>query len=201
MSFSEIYNWLTNNTFFAYALFGLVLIVIFASIMMFKHLRSSGPHRTIKRVIRRLGHTALRDVSLPDGVDGYVHFDFLIKMPGGLLIINFYDYEGFIFGGEKINYWTQVINHKSYKFENPLVRLTECTRVLKEACSDVLVEGVLVFSNRGEFPKGMPDGVCLLDNLSLELQKLKTLEGEGEVHTEKWPQLVNFIREKGALTG
>ena len=135
-----------------------------------RHRRRTAEDRMLVRSIRRVSDTFLRHVIVPDGVDGYVSIDFLILTPGGVLVLMVQNYSGILFGGARIDYWTQMLRHKSFKFDNPLpgneLRVASIQNMVGP---DTPVTGRVVFTNNGEFPKGIPEGVSMIDQLAEDL--------------------------------
>jgi len=171
MPLENIANWLSQHR--LYVLIGASIIAL--SIIAFltrRYLKKTVEYRTIKRIVKGWKGQFLNNVVLHDGIDGYIFIDYLIKLPNLVLVINTYNYEGYLFGGERVDQWAQLIRYKSYKFDNPLYRLLESIQVLKDRIRDTRVEGRIVFSNNGSFPKGIPPGISLLDTLKDDISQL-----------------------------
>lgn len=128
--------------------------------------------RHVEKVVRSLGVDYLKDVVLPDGVDGLAFVDYLLLVPKGLLVLDIKHQEGLLFGGVSVDHWTQVIKGKTCKFNNPLyAHQTHCQAV--QWNSDGLeVFGRVVFSNAGHFAKGIPEGISMIDDLKTDLTPL-----------------------------
>ena len=152
-----------------------------------------------------LGVKFIRDAVFPDGVDGLVFIDYLLLVPNGFVVIDMRHSEGHLFGGETVDQWSQVINNKTYKFDNPLYsNQSECQAVTWSMQNKIdpagtqnnkqwNVQGWVVFSNAGNFPKGIPARVCMIDELKDKLGELldtdKTIDDE--LHTV-WEALHNL---------
>ncbi|HEB80516.1 MAG TPA: NERD domain-containing protein, partial [Chromatiales bacterium] len=76
--------------------------------------------RRIQRTVRRLSQEGLRDVVIPDGIDGVLQIDCLLLTHRGVLVLDLRPYAGMLFGAEHIDYWTQITKGGSYRFPNPL---------------------------------------------------------------------------------
>lgn len=126
--------------------------------------------RHVHEVIRSLGLKYIKDVVLPDGVDGLVFMDYLLLCPGGLVALDIKHQEGVLFGGDAVDQWSQVVRHRTYKFPNPLYHHQTQLQALKWNSKelgdeDVALTGWVIFSNAGSFPKGIPRGVRMIDDL------------------------------------
>lgn len=138
----------------------LILVAVFL-----RYYRRNQHQRQVKKLIRDISHKSLRHVLLPDNVDGQIWIDCLLLTDGGLVVLDIRDYVGHLFGGETINEWTQMIGVKSYKFANPLHELPARVSAVQAIVGDVPVTGNIVFTHRGSFQKGQPEGVYMVDEV------------------------------------
>ncbi|QKT02949.1 NERD domain-containing protein [Ectothiorhodospiraceae bacterium 2226] len=155
----------------------LALFLLLVLWVQLPRLRASTRRRRIERVVRRLGGEYLRDVMLPDPVDGHLQIDYLVLAPRSLLVLDVRPYEGAIFAGASLDAWTQMIGRRSFKFANPLADVRLRCAALAPYAQAIPVEGRVVFTREAWFPKGVPEGVSRLDEL---VQDIGTTPGEGE---------------------
>ena len=187
----NVTSWLIQHSW--YVLIGASIIAM--SVIAFltrRYLKRTVEYRTIKRIVKGWKGQFLNNVVLHDGLDSYIFVDYLIKLPNLILVINTYNYEGYLFGGESVDQWAHLVRYKSYKFDNPLYKLFEFIHVLKDRVKDTRVEGRIVFSNNGSFPKGMPSGVSLLDTLKDDISQLVNSSQE-MVSDDIWESLKREI--------
>lgn len=145
---------------------GLALVALLTlAILMTRYLRRTQHTRQINKLIRDVSRSELRNILVPDAVDGEVWLDYLLLTDGGLVVLDIRDYTGNLFGGASINEWTQLIGVKSHKFNNPLLELPARIQAVQALVGDVPVTGQVVFTHRGDFPKGRPEGICMLDEV------------------------------------
>jgi hypothetical protein len=147
--------------------------------------------RRIKRLIGRLGVARLQNAVLPDGLGGSVYIEQLLLTPQGLLLVGVKTFRGTIFAAENIDYWTQVIGRRSFKFANPLSRLENDAQAIRGLFPKMPVEARVVFSRDSVFPKGKPDAVYSYSQLR---DKAKAAEGVDDVPPrlqQQWQQLLN----------
>lgn len=149
-----------------------LLLLLVIAIIVRRHLRATREERKIKRTMLKVSYQLMPNVELPDEVEGSVHIDYLVLTPGGIVVMDVQNYRGILFGAENIDYWTQLVGHKSYKFDNPLPYNQVRVQSVKARVPDVHVEGRVVFSSAGSFPKGIPPGVSVVDDLQKDLAHL-----------------------------
>lgn len=125
--------------------------------------------RELNRLLNGLAPRRMRDLFLPDGLDGQVWIDQLLCTPNGILILDIRHYSGHIFGGENIDQWTQIIGGRSRPFPNPLLDLTARVQSVQALAGEVPVTGRIVFTSAGEFPKGIPEGASMTRTLAEDL--------------------------------
>jgi hypothetical protein len=121
--------------------------------------------KAIDNVISSVAYDELRNVLLPTGTGDQLHLHYLLLTQHGLLVIDLFDVQGVIFAGEKMAQWSVFGPKRHFTFTNPLPMLEERVMAAKQLAGETPVEGRIVFSMRGEFPKGRPDAVIRLDEL------------------------------------
>jgi len=128
-------------------------------------------HRARGRLIRAFEAASaalLKDVLIPDGSGGHLHIDFLLLTGRGLLVVDFRDAAGIVFGGEHMREWAVMNGHHRSTFLNPLETLYDRVAAVKGLAGDVPVEGRIIFTERATFPKGRPPHVLRLASLEAE---------------------------------
>jgi len=145
--------------FIALAVIGFIVLVILAM----RRYKRNRHQRQVNKLIGDLSHQSIRNVFIPDGTDSEAWLETLLLTDGGIIVLDIHDYTGNLFGGVNINEWTQLIGHKSYKFNNPLLELPMRIHAVQALVGEVPVTGRVVFTHRGQFPKGIPEGVLMVD--------------------------------------
>ena len=110
----------------------------------------------------------LRDVLVPDGQGGSMHVDFLLLTARGCIVIDLRDIAGNIFGGDQMTEWTVMHRDRRYTFSNPQAMLYDRVAAVRALAMELPVEGRVVFSARGQFPKGLPRYTLMLDSVAAE---------------------------------
>jgi hypothetical protein len=116
--------------------------------------------------IESIAYEVLRNVLIPNGSGGQLHLNYLLLTERGLLIIDLFDIPGAVFGGDQMFQWTAIGRKLRFTFSNPQPILYDRIAAVKLLSGDVPVDGRLVFTQRGEFPKGKPKYVVRIDQLS-----------------------------------
>jgi len=147
----------------------LVGLLTLGAFMGFQRWRRSRARRRIIKAVEEVSSAAMRDIVVPDGSGGHLHLDFLLLTGRGLLVVDLRDVAGVVFGGEHMNEWTVMNGSKRSTFLNPLEALYDRVAAIRLLAGDVPVEGRIVFTDRGRFPKGRPPHVSRLGSLAAEL--------------------------------
>lgn len=156
--------------------------------------------RHVDKVIRSLGLDTLKDVVLPDGLDGLAFIDYLLLAPKGFVVLDINHQEGLLFGGATVDHWTQVIKGKTHKFNNPLYTHQNHCQAVQWNSDGIDIVGHVVFSNAGRFPKGIPQGVCMIDDLKTRLAGLLSDTPIPEANRKIWERLRDTsINARGQL--
>ena len=131
-------------------------------------IRARRARRAIDNVISSVAFDELRNVLVPTGTGEQIHVNYLLMTQRGLLVIDLFDVAGVIFADEKMEQWSVFGPKRHFTFSNPLPMLYDRVAAVRHIAGDVPVEGRIVFSMRGEFPKGRPEQVLRLDSLQEE---------------------------------
>lgn len=139
--------------------------VVAAGFLVRDWVRQARARKAIDNVISSVAYDELRNVLLPSGTGEQIHVHYLLLTQRGLLVIDLFDVQGVIFAGEKMAQWSVFGPKRHFTFSNPLPMLEDRVMAVRQLAGDAPVEGRIVFSMRGEFPKGHPDSVIRLDEL------------------------------------
>jgi len=128
-------------------------------------LRQVRARKAIDNVISSVAYDELRNVLVPTGTGDQIHVHYLLLTQQGLLVIDLFDVQGVIFAGEKMAQWSVFGPKRHHTFTNPLPMLEDRVMAVRQLAGETPVHGRIVFSMRGEFPKGRPESVIRLDEL------------------------------------
>ena len=156
--------------------------------------RRWGRFRARKQIVRSfetVSAAVLRDVLIPDGSGGQLHIDFLLLTGRGLLVVDYRDVEGIVFGGEHMREWAVMNGSERTTFLNPLEALYDRIAAVRLLAGEVPVDGRIVFTDRSKFPKGRPPRVLRLDLLEGEYPAaVPGTSHPAERYRAAWDQLV-----------
>jgi hypothetical protein len=155
------------------ALAGIVLLALLAGAFLgYRRWRRVRAERERVQAIAAIGYDMIRDVLLPDGNEGYIHIDFLLLTASGFLVVDLRDVPGIIFGGEQMDEWAVMNGSIRSTIQNPLGQLYDRLAVVRQVAGKVPVEGRIVFTARGSFPRGRPRRVVILESLREEFPEV-----------------------------
>jgi hypothetical protein len=149
---------------------GVMLVALLALAFAWAY-RRWGRFRARKQLVKSfesVSAAVLRDVLIPDGSGGQLHIDFLLLTARGLLVVDYRDVEGIVFGGEHMREWAVMNGSERSTFLNPLEALYDRIAAVRLLAGEVPVDGRVVFTSRSKFPKGRPPRVLRLDLLEGE---------------------------------
>jgi len=154
-----------------------------------------------QREVRALAVTScafdyLRDVLVPDGQGSALHVDFLLLTARGLIVVDLRDLAGNIFGGNQMNAWTVMNRAQRATFLNPQTGLYDRIAAVRLLAQELPVEGRIVFTGRGRFPKGLPQHTLMLDSLSTEFPTSDRESMRGLL--ERWMPTWNKVKQSVA---
>lgn len=120
-------------------------ITVFVVVLGFLALRSTPNgrgnvgERRVARVLSRLdsaSYSVINDLLLPVSSGGSSQIDHLIVSLYGVFVLETKNYQGWIFGDEKNESWTQVIYNTKTRFRNPIKQNWSHIYALKEALQE-----------------------------------------------------------------
>jgi Nuclease-related domain len=152
-------------------------------------------HRARKALIvavTAVGSDHLADVLVPDGMGGSFHLDFVLLTPQGIVVIDLRDIGGNIFGGDQMTEWTVMDGQQRFTFTNPQSALFDRVAAVKAVAGEVPVEGRIVFTRRGKFPKGLPKCTLMVDSLKMEFPTIERA-GLSNRYQEEWRRLKEAV--------
>ena len=174
--------------------FGVALLVVVLLIVLLRKKISHGWWNLKTRYrLNRLGIQQLANVQWPDGLGNFFTIDRLIMRRDGISLLAYKQYPGKIFCADKIDDWTQMVDQKSFRFENPLYELDYQVKIMSSAVPGVPVDGYLFFDYQAEFPKGHPERVISLNKIPQQLERDKKAEVEAKV-SSAWKNLVAMLK-------
>lgn len=150
------------------ALILVVAVAVPGALLGYRHWRKVQARRRRLQQVAAVAFDMMQDVLVPDGNEGHLHVDFLLLTGAGLLVVDLRDVPGMIFGGEYMDEWTVMDGVRRATFPNPLGSLYDRVAAVKLAAGKAPVDGRVVFSPRGRFPKGRPPRVSMLESLAGE---------------------------------
>ena len=157
---------------------GAAALTVAVAIAVTLWLRATAARRHLLLTLREIGDRLLRDVLLPDGMGGFVPVDALLLRDRQIYVLDIHDLEGAIFGAEKMDVWT-AMGRRRRQFNNPLRLMHDRVAAVRQVVPELAVQARILFTSRGHFPKGRPDGVMLLEEFAQPL--LRSGERKGPV--------------------
>lgn len=151
----------------------MAVAVAFATVVILRR----KAQRRLDAQIEAIAYDMMKDVLVPNGMGGYLHVPYLLLTERGLLVVDLLDVPGAIFGGDQLIQWTAIGRKRRYTFTNPQHGLYDRMAAVRLLTGDVPVDGRLVFTLRGEFPKGRPRSVLRINELADQYPVVDRLRG------------------------
>jgi nuclease-like protein len=151
-----------------WALLALAVALGFALSWAWRSYRRYRARRALRAAVTGGAADHLANALVPDGMGGGFHVDYLLLTMRGVIVIDLRDIRGNIFGGDQMAEWTVMDGARRFTFTNPQSALYDRIAAVKAVAGDVPVEGRIVFTRRGKFPKGLPRWTLMVDALRAE---------------------------------
>jgi hypothetical protein len=177
------------SQFWPYAAAVFTLVLLIAAGVVGHRLLNPSDTKIIDAQIQNLVETFATDVVIPDGIYGYHFINYVILLPNKILLLGVEDFPGYIFGADNLEKWTQVLDSKSLRFDNPVMSKSHCIQSMQPLVAGKEVIARVVFTSNSDFPKGKPSGVIEQRLLEQELRALLSEPAEDDL-SELWVSLV-----------
>ena len=164
------------------ALLTLLMVVLLA--WAWRRRQRRDPHKRLRAVTLDL----LKDIVVPDGEGGQLHVEFALLTPAGVLLLDLRDVEGHVFGSTAMQDWTVLTDRRRFTFANPQPAMLDRVAAVRRLLPEVRVKGLVTFTPRARFTKGLPDHVAELDKLVDDLRRNRG-EPEAPGLREAWDRL------------
>lgn len=184
-----------NQSYYAFITWAGVLLFLFIVLLCVKPaLNQKWKEWRMLRCINNTSQELMKDVFLPDGMEGMHFFPFIILSKKAIILLKTMQFRGIIFAAENIDFWTQVLGKRSYKFHNPMPGLEAEMASIRALDKKIVVEGRVVFTSDSNFPKGRPEAVMLETELKAYLEEM--MQGESSANLmQSWELLKRAAAE------
>lgn len=174
------------------AVASLLLVLLVVPVSVF--LRRAAKARRVQTLLEKYASDIIREPVIPDGIDGYIFADYLLRFGNCIITLNIESRKGYVFGAPNIDEWTSVVNNRTSKFSNPLKRATLFAQQCCHISGFENVRAHVLFGSDSEFPKGVPEGVVEMTQFEEMLESLKESEETLEA-VEAWSELKAMDQE------
>jgi nuclease-like protein len=173
----------------AWLLIGCAAALGFGVPLAWRWYRRYRARKALRTAITAGSSEHIADCLVPDGTDGGFHVDFLLLTAQGVVVIDLRDIRGNIFGGDQMAEWTVMDGAHRFTFTNPQSALYDRIAAVKAVVGEAPVEGRIVFTRRGTFPKGLPKWTLMLDAMRGEFPAEEEASTTNAQYGEAWGRL------------
>jgi hypothetical protein len=138
-------------------------VLAVAAVVAFRRRR-----RGLDYLLRRISWQQLRDVVIPDEVDGEIHLDLALLTPRGILVLEVRRAAGTLFWGPQLDRWTVLDGARRQLLDNPLPGMRARRHAVHAITPRVPVDGRVLLLGPVEISGERPPGVVLQEDLVTE---------------------------------
>ncbi len=174
----------------------LVVALVVALVWFIRWFRRRRARKALQLAVTAVGADSMIDALVPDGMGAGFHVDFLLLSVHGILIIDVREVQGNIFGADQMAEWTVMDGARRFTFVNPQSGLYDRIAAVRAIAGEVPIEGRVVFTRQGKFPKGLPKWTLMLDTLAAEFPPLDSDARDAALahYREGWERLRAAVR-------
>jgi hypothetical protein len=152
--------------------------------------RRAGYRYRLRKALLAHGDALLRDLVIPDGMDGQIHVSHVLRSHAGFVVVDVIPAAGAVFGAAAIDEWTVMHGRRSHKFRNPVAGNRARVLAVRSLVPGVPVHGLVVLLGPVTFPKGVPEETVTVDTLGAALDALPATTARTEQWDDGWYGLV-----------
>lgn len=124
--------------------------------------------QSLEALLGRIAWAQLKDVVIPDDVDGEIHLDLALLTTRGILVLEVRRAAGTLFWGEQLERWTVLDGARRKVIENPLPGLQARRHAVHALAPRVPVDGRVLLVGPVRISGDNPPGVLLPAELLAE---------------------------------
>lgn len=124
--------------------------------------------QSLEVLLRRIAWEQLKDVVIPDDVDGEIHLDLALLTARGILVLEVRRAAGTLFWGEQLERWTVLDGARRKVIDNPLPGMRARRHAVHALVPRVPVDGRVLLAGPVQISGDNPPGVVLTSDLLAE---------------------------------
>lgn len=124
--------------------------------------------QSLEVLLRRIAWEQLKDVVIPDDVDGEIHLDLALLTARGILVLEVRRAAGTLFWGEQLERWTVLDGARRKVIDNPLPGMRARRHAVHALVPRVPVDGRVLLVGPVQISGDNPPGVALPADLLAE---------------------------------
>lgn len=124
--------------------------------------------QSLEHLLRKIAWQQLKDVVIPDDVDGEIHLDLALLTPRGILVLEIRRAAGMLFWGEQLERWTVLDGARRKVIDNPLPGMRARRHAVHALTPRVPVDGRVLLLGPVQISGENPPGVVLQSELLTE---------------------------------
>lgn len=140
-----------------------LLLVLVAAALLVRNRRYR-----LDSLLRKIAWEQLRDIVVPDEVDGEIHVDLALLTRQGILVLEVRRATGTLFWGEQLDRWTVLDGVRRKVIENPMPGLRARRHAVHALVPTVPVSGRVLLVGTVDISGGRPPGVLVQHELLAE---------------------------------
>ncbi|GEM_PF-1658602 len=155
-------------------------------------------HARLRRTLRKSAVEVRANLVLEDGLEGFVHLDWLLLRPEGLYLIDILEGEGALLAGDNLREWT-LLGKRRFVFPNPVQGMASKLAAVRRSGAGQPAKTLLVLSNGLDLPRVRPS--IAVDLATLE-KRLPPLPGDAAVTPDLargWARLIEASAKAGQV--
>jgi hypothetical protein len=176
---SPVRDLLQTLTYWLWAFGGSLIVISLIGQRYIREIRGWVGERRVRRVLQQQAYQHLGGFYATDKAGMPTEIDHIVRVPGGLVVIETKNILGAVYGTGSDAKWTVCRGPFRKRIQNPIRQNYRHVATLREIYPDVYIVGLVCFQ-AGKFPKGRPAGVTDLRSLPDLLAALNNVEKQVE---------------------
>lgn len=146
-------------------------------------------HWKLRRRLQKSAAACRGDIVLPDGMDGWVHVEWLLLRRDGIHVLETLEGAGQLIAGDNLPDWT-LVGRRRFVFPNPLPELDRKQAAVHLLVNKIPVHGCVVMGDQLKLARAHPRNVVAFNELPQRLKPLGAGSAVPPNYVQAWDRLL-----------
>jgi hypothetical protein len=157
-------------------------------------------HWKLQRRLQKSAAASRHDFVLPDGMDGWVHIEWLLLRHDGIHVLETLEGTGQLIAGDNLLNWT-LVGRRRFVFPSPLPELERKQAAVKLLVNKIPVQCYVIMGDQLKLARAHPRSVIAFSELPERLRPVGGASAVPPDYAQLWDRLMAAARTPSTPSG